>query len=602
MSDTAEQTTLTGCQRRVGYLELSPDPVLAIADLPRRARAQTAVLLLGPFGWEEMCSHRALRTWARQLAQAGHPAVRIDLPSTGDSGGLPRDAGRLRSWTQAVCAAIDYTRALAAGGRVCVVGVELGGLLACLALAEGASAEELILWGVPARGRALLRQWRARAAVIAAHHPEDHRAPEPDGTVALSGFALTQATARELAAVGLQTLALKRPPERVLVLARAGLRSDYELAETFAALGSEVTRRDSADHDRLFAHPQQAQAPLQTISLSLQWLRAVPATATAGGGYPPTLLRRSTRIDSPSGQLTEEPLQITLGGQTAFAVLACPAGGVVGDERLCAVLLNAGALRHIGPNRMWVEAARAWAARGLATVRVDLPALGEADGDERRWVSDASLYHPSRLGQLAELLQALRDAGVGERFVLGGLCAGAYWALHEAAANPAVAAVLAINLYCFEWDPRLAAEFETLRALRSLRGSGWRRLLRRDVTESELLARARDLRLARIRQALLRPASRRQWHAVERTLDRLGDHGTELLLLFSRGEPLAGLLGHALRGVKLSERWPNVELRQLATRDHMLRALWVQREVHAILTAAVQRARERPVASRTPVL
>ena len=62
----------------------------------------------------------------------------------------------------------------------------------------------------------------------------------------------------------------------------------------------------------------------------------------------------------------------------------------------------------------------------------------------------------------------------------------------------------------------------------------------------------------------------------------------ETLLLLGQGEPLyeqlssQGLLG------KLA-RWPNLHVAQISSRDHMFRALWLQREVYAALDAALER-------------
>ena len=63
-----------------------------------------------------------------------------------------------------------------------------------------------------------------------------------------------------------------------------------------------------------------------------------------------------------------------------MGILTEPVGPAVD---LCAVWLNAGPQRRIGPNRMWVETARRWAALGVPSVRVDLAAIGDADGDSR---------------------------------------------------------------------------------------------------------------------------------------------------------------------------------------------------------------------------
>ena len=81
---------------------------------------------LPPFGWEDFCSYRSRLTWARELAAGGHPALRIDLPATGDSGGDPGDPARLQAWTTAVTAAVDWLRASTGRSRVATIGIRLG--------------------------------------------------------------------------------------------------------------------------------------------------------------------------------------------------------------------------------------------------------------------------------------------------------------------------------------------------------------------------------------------------------------------------------------------------------------------------------------------
>jgi hypothetical protein len=40
------------------------------------------------------------------------------------------------------------------------------------------------------------------------------------------------------------------------------------------------------------------------------------------------------------------------------------------------------------------------------------------------------------------------------------------------------------------------------------------------------------------------------------------------------------------------DRWPNLSIEQLPTSDHMFRAIWVQRHVHGLLDAALERVLE----------
>ena len=86
---------------------------------------------------------------------------------------------------------------------------------------------------------------------------------------------------------------------------------------------------------------------------------------------------------------------------------------------MCAVLLNAGALRRIGPNRTWVELSRRWAARGVPTVRMDLEGIGDSDGDERSLIDNRILYGPQMIEQTVATLDQLAAVDLPPRFVLG---------------------------------------------------------------------------------------------------------------------------------------------------------------------------------------
>jgi alpha-beta hydrolase superfamily lysophospholipase len=576
------------------WFAAEPDPVLTFLHAPVEATPQSsAVLLCPPFGWEEMSAHRALRSWADALASAGFPAARFDLPGAGDSGGSPRDPARLEAWTDAVTALAEWLREVTGVGRIAVAGIGLGGLLACRALARGARIDDLILWAVSARGRTLLRELRAYAGMIAARYPQDIR-PESlsDGDFEAIGFLLSAETVQDIEKVELSQL--PGPSEagrRVLLLGRDGLPVDRRLLALFKDAGAGVSIDEGSDYDALVAHPQEGRCPVRTIERTITWLEEVSGPSTERQAEPGP---RSS-VDSITVRCDERAVRETilrLSGETG-QVFGLSTEPVEADRvPICAVWLNGGALHHIGPNRVWVEVARRWAARGVASVRVDLHGIGESSGEDPELLSNPSLYDPARTRETLAILDQLAARGIGERFILGGLCSGAYWALQAALADARVAGALMINLYAFFWTRELVGERDTQHSLNALQGRAWRRVIRGQLSREQIRAAARSVSPARLRAGAGHPVERAQSAEIERALDRLRDQQTYALLLLSQGE---GLRDQLLRQGVLpeNERWPNLVCEEIPSRDHMFRALWLQRQVHASLDRALDRVLDR---------
>ncbi|MDX6716033.1 MAG: hypothetical protein QOH30_2591, partial [Baekduia sp.] len=63
---------------RALYLDAGDEPFLVRHDAPA-GPVQRAVLLVPPFGWEEICSYRPRRIWAHHLAERGAAVARLDL-------------------------------------------------------------------------------------------------------------------------------------------------------------------------------------------------------------------------------------------------------------------------------------------------------------------------------------------------------------------------------------------------------------------------------------------------------------------------------------------------------------------------------------------
>jgi len=568
------------------HLPLGPETVLAF--LHEGAEERPAVLLLPPFGWEDMCSHRPRRDWAEHLARQGHPVLRLDLPGTADSAGAPRDPDRLGAWLTAVTGAAAWLRTESGAGRMVALGIGLGGLVAAGALAAGAAIDDLVLWGVPARGRTLVRELSIFARLEASQFPG---APSPpEGVLAPAGYVLTEETRAALTALDLTAAPV--PVRRALLLEREGMAIDSALRGHLEASGAEVEVAPGPGWAAMMAEPQEAVAPREVFARVDVWLgelaSADPVSAppagvatTAADRFPAPRRGTLPALSLPGAR--ERPFAV----DGLFGILTEPAGAA--PAAVTAVLLNAGAQRRTGPNRMWVEAARRWAARGVATLRLDLEGLGDAEGDAARYRDVAGLYVPELVAQVRTALDALEAAGLSASFALGGLCSGAYWAFHTALEDPRVTATLMLNPRVLYWDPRIDEEREARKAVKALRGESWRRLARGEISRAQLPVTARAL----VRQARSLPARRgvRHDHPVDplpHALASLERRGVHSLLAFSHREPLHEELGRDGYLARLAE-WPSVHLAELPGAVHTLRPLAAQVAAHALLDEALER-------------
>lgn len=105
------------------------------------------------------------------------------------------------------------------------------------------------------------------------------------------------------------------------------------------------------------------------------------------------------------------------------------------------VLLNAGLLHRVGPNRIYVQIARALARTGLTVLRFDFSGLGDS-----RPRADHLPYVQSAPAEAREAMDWLAQHHGARRFLLIGHCAGAAFALLVARDDPRVAGAALINL------------------------------------------------------------------------------------------------------------------------------------------------------------
>jgi pimeloyl-ACP methyl ester carboxylesterase len=528
-----------------------------------------------------VASYRSRMRWAERLSAAGYPTLRFDLPAVGNSPGAPSDEGLMDSWLAAVDAAAIWLRDHSGAPSIALLGLGFGGLLAREAIARGAPADQLIAWAPPASGRAFSREVRAFSKLQRWGDDGEAEVAGGPGSVEAGGFLLaaeTKAALAKLDPAGGSTGNLRR----ALLLERDGVGTDPSWIEGLRNSGVEVEVAPGDGWMPMVAYPDASRLSAGTTALVERWLAADAAPATATPATP-GIAQSESRLLSEEGT-TETPWEIEQPSGRLFGILTEPATSA-GDDDLWAVFLNAGAVRHVGPNRLWTEGARRAASHGVPSLRVDLEAIGESGGDETRFTDVAEFYTTNYVAQVRTVLDDLQARGA-KRFILIGLCSGGYWSFQSALRNRRIESVVLLNAGALVWRPQLLTDRAIGELGRFRDRDWWRRLFAGELNARGLLrltevlwAKTGQL-LARLRATLRH--DRLDEPTLEQQLNRLSELGTSVTLAFSAGEGLhqelesEGVFGQL-------ERWPNVHLESLPNADHSLRPLAAQRAAAALV-------------------
>jgi pimeloyl-ACP methyl ester carboxylesterase len=249
---------------------------------------------------------------------------------------------------------------------------------------------------------------------------------------------------------------------------------------------------------------------------------------------------------------------------------------------------------------MWVDAARRWGVQGVTSLRLDLEGIGDADGDETRYADVGQLYDPHLVDEAAAALRALSENRPGTRFILVGLCSGAYWAFHAARRLPEVAATIMLNPRQLYYDPAIDVRREAQRASRgAVSASRLRRLFTGRVSPALVLRLARSAVVSVFLRRAHRRALERSMRQVRAGFDDVRGAGVRGLLVFSEGEPLLAELREDGIMDELG-RWPWLECWLIRGPGHTFRPVWAQQRVHDRIDRLLDEELRRPPAEDAP--
>lgn len=146
-------------------------------------------------------------------------------------------------------------------------------------------------------------------------------------------------------------------------------------------------------------------------------------------------------------------------GRALVGIVSDP-GTELSRARPAVLLLNAGLIHRVGPNRLHVRLARRMAAEGFLSIRIDLS--GRGDSDVR---GDSLSYSESGIVETQDAMQHLSSTTGVRRFVLMGICSGASTAGDVAYLDRRVAGAAVIEGAAYP-TPRFHARYYRRRLFR----------------------------------------------------------------------------------------------------------------------------------------
>jgi pimeloyl-ACP methyl ester carboxylesterase len=141
---------------------------------------------------------------------------------------------------------------------------------------------------------------------------------------------------------------------------------------------------------------------------------------------------------------------VTFGStRSLVGVIHRPDGGAARSDLPAVLMLNAGILHRVGPNRLYVRIARLLEQSGFTVLRFDVWGIGDsqeqshlqaAGHDQNGHGQSGNGARPSRtfVDDTLEAFKLLRERVGAERFMLMGICMGARIALEVASRDPRV--------------------------------------------------------------------------------------------------------------------------------------------------------------------
>jgi hypothetical protein len=337
-------------------------------------------------------------------------------------------------------------------------------------------------------------------------------------------------------------------------------------------------------------------APRELFGFMGDWLKK---DAAARAAYPAAQFESSatTRIGGRDGKI-EETVRYTKGDGGRLCSVECrPVGREANPTWL--ILLTGRAVRHIGPNRIWVRIARELAAKGFASLRLDGRSVGDSDGEGNGLMPNEEYYQEHIYDDIENVMGVAVKQGA-KKFLMTGICSGATASYQIAWRRNDVKAIVLLNLLQLKHDPeddeaavaQQAAKFAFRKEL-WLNLDNYKRLFKvglspqmRKVIFSRATVTAPIKKLYTLVKSRLSPNG--PSYIVTGYNELAEKKGVAIDVFLSQGDLSVNFIERHF-GPDLAKLSRAVRVHRVEHTDHTIRALHAQEHFFEVLRAAVAR-------------
>lgn len=238
------------------------------------------------------------------------------------------------------------------------------------------------------------------------------------------------------------------------------------------------------------------------------------------------------------------------------------------------ILLNAGVIHRVGPNRLYVKMARNLAAMGFVVLRFDFSGIGDSKAR-----ADNLPFQKSVVTETREAINCLNTVRGIEQFVLSGICSGARISFQIACCDSRVIGMALINAQTYQYGASDALKSYIIKRkdtryywkIALFNPNSWLKAIQGKV-DYQAIMRAIGFQLKSLFDRKKKVWSERNKVVADFRL--LTERGVRLLLVYSEGDPgldyFQMILGDEIHDLDSNGKL-NVEIMQRV--DHTLTSL-----------------------------